>query len=241
MPQRAEEVRAVLAATPLAQGLTSSRLDDIVYACEVADIPAESTLWSEGDPTKFFAIVVSGIVAMGQRTPQGRLVVVELLGAGDSTGLLATLGSIPHPLTATAVCDSRVVKVPSEPWRKFSHEEPAILARTVADVVPRMLGGFKFLATMSHAEVEHRVAVALLRLAELCGRSGGSRAEIPLTRRVLATVVGTTVESAIRVTSKWQKRGWLAGHHGRIEILDFDALKNVATHQSCSFSSANSA
>lgn len=62
---------------------------------------------------------------------------------------------------------------------------------------------------MSSGTVEERLAAVLLILVDSYGKrdSEGLHLLVPLTRQDLSEMAGTTVESTIRVMSRWQKQG----------------------------------
>jgi CRP/FNR family transcriptional regulator len=49
-----------------------------------------------------------------------------------------------------------------------------------------------------------------------------------LTRQDLADMTGTTVETAIRVMSRFRKHGWITTQRGRVVIKQPDQLNHVA-------------
>jgi hypothetical protein len=49
-----------------------------------------------------------------------------------------------------------------------------------------------------------------------------------VTRRALAEVAGTTVETAIRVLRQFERDGMIRGEVGRVQVLDEPALRRVA-------------
>ena len=55
-----------------------------------------------------------------------------------------------------------------------------------------------------------------------------TRLDMALTRQEIAGFVGTTVESAIRVMSKWNREGLLATGRDRFVIPDRERLKAEA-------------
>ena len=79
---------------------------------------------------------------------------------------------------------------------------------------------------MSTGKVEQRIAAVLLILADSYGvsQSDGMRIAVPLTRQDLSEMAGTTVETSIRVMSRFQKDGILATDKQLITILDQAAL-----------------
>jgi CRP/FNR family transcriptional regulator len=79
--------------------------------------------------------------------------------------------------------------------------------------------------------VEQRIAALLLGLSERHGSPvpGGTRVDIRLTRQDLADIVGTTVETSIRVMSKFRRRGIVASNPKEIVITDMEGLRRVVT------------
>jgi len=82
--------------------------------------------------------------------------------------------------------------------------------------------------------VEARLAATLLRLAEQDGTRTARGLALPfhLTRQSLADMTGTTVESAIRVVSRWQKRGLVRDERGRLILADVTELRALAAGDS---------
>ena len=78
--------------------------------------------------------------------------------------------------------------------------------------------------------VEARLAARLLALAEREGTRGKHGLTLPfhLTRQSLADMTGTTVETTIRVVSRWQRDGLVADEGGRFVVKDADALRERA-------------
>ena len=78
--------------------------------------------------------------------------------------------------------------------------------------------------------VEARLAATLLRLAEREGLRDRHRITLPfhLTRQSLADMTGTTVETAIRIVSRWLKDGLLLDEGGRLVLTDVEGLRALA-------------
>jgi CRP-like cAMP-binding protein len=78
-------------------------------------------------------------------------------------------------------------------------------------------------------KVEKRLAALLLGLSEKHGTpfSGGIKINLKLTRQDMADSVGTTVETAIRVMSRFKKEGILGSSSKEIVIKDKGRLKEL--------------
>jgi CRP/FNR family transcriptional regulator len=84
---------------------------------------------------------------------------------------------------------------------------------------------------MMGGRVEARFARLFLKLAEQIGRQerGGIYVAMPLARQELADLTGTTIETAIRIMSRWQKEDVVRTEKDGFVILDRHALEGVAT------------
>ena len=79
--------------------------------------------------------------------------------------------------------------------------------------------------------VEARVAQSLLDLAETAGSAEGQRAviRVQLTRQEIADLAGTTVETAIRIMSRWSKEGLVLTEGDGFAIPDLARLRSHVT------------
>jgi len=198
----------------------------LLSKCHLAFAERGDVLWSAGTPSRFFAIIAEGILRLSRKSIQGREVVVEVLGPGSCAGILATLSGADYPLTATAITDTWYLKAPRALWSELGDSYPEFRDRAIQDLGERLLKGFDFHAALLSGDVEQRLATAVLRVHELLPESG---ATLPITRQHLAEIACVTVESAIRVTSKWQERGWIASGYRNIKIKNLEALRDVFT------------
>ena len=86
------------------------------------------------------------------------------------------------------------------------------------------------LAELAGAKVEERLARYLLRKGEEIGESGHGGLFIPLglSRQELADMTGTTIETAIRVMSRWAKQDVVATRDDGFVLLDRPRLVEIA-------------
>lgn len=77
---------------------------------------------------------------------------------------------------------------------------------------------------------ERRVANAVLRLARQAGHrtADGMAIEFPLRRKDIAEISGTTLHTASRILTAWQKVGLLTSHNLRLTVLQPAELARIA-------------
>ena len=80
-------------------------------------------------------------------------------------------------------------------------------------------------------KVETRFARLFLKLASEMGKTEAQGVFIPMTlsRQELADLMGTTVETAIRIMSRWGKEGVVRTDKSGFLVTDREALVRVAT------------
>jgi len=212
---------AVIEACSLFNALRPEERRTLAEASYVAFAERGEFIWVAGASSHFAAVVGTGFIKMTRTTPQGSEVAVELLGPGQAAGLLSAIEGRVYPLSAVAVTDVWYLKIPVPALMEVYHESLGLRDQVLRSLAPRLRKAHDMMARMSSGKVEHRIAAVLLILVLSYGEkvSEGTRLTVPLTRADLAEMAGTTVETAIRVMSRWQKEGVLTTDHQVITIL----------------------
>ena len=87
------------------------------------------------------------------------------------------------------------------------------------------------LAELTGGRIEARLARLFLKLADQLGRPApdGIFVPLPLARRELADLTGTTIETAIRIMSRWSKDGVLETRKDGFVLIDRATLEDLAS------------
>lgn len=186
-------------------------------------------IWLAGAPSHFIGIVGDGFIKMTRTTIQGSEVAMELLGPGQCFGLFAAIEGRSYPLTAVAVTNTWYVKIPTRVFIEIYNLSSAFKDQVVRSLGPRLRRAHDMMARMASNKVEQRIAAVLLILMDSYGdkTDKGIQISVPLTRQDLSEMAGTTVETSIRIMSKWQKAGILSTDHQVITIVDSSALDEL--------------
>jgi CRP/FNR family transcriptional regulator len=187
------------------------------------------TVFSEGDPPEHFCTVVYGRVKVFKTTPSGKDVILEIFGAGDPLGAVAAYDGFPFPASAVAIEDSQVLFVPRQAFFDLLEQHPTMVRGLLSGLTHRLAELASRLAELSGGRVEPRFARLFLKLAHEQGRAerGGVFIPVALSRQELADMTGTTIETSIRIMSRWgkqrivatEKEGFLVLNAGELETL----------------------
>ncbi len=94
----------------------------------------------------------------------------------------------------------------------------------------RLRSAHDSMKSLSVDPVEARLAATLLRLAERDGQRDQRGLVLPfhLTRQSLTDMCGTTVETTIRVMSRWTRDGLILDEDARLIVADVGRLRAIA-------------
>jgi CRP/FNR family transcriptional regulator len=188
------------------------------------------TVFSEGDPPEHFCTVASGRVKVFKMTPAGKDVILEIFGAGDPLGAVAAYDGHPFPASAMAIEDSQVLFVPRQAFFALLEQHPTLVRGLLSGLTHRLAELAFRLAELSGGRVEPRFARLFLKLAQEQGRSerGGVFIPVALSRQELADMTGTTIETSIRIMSRWGKQRIVATEKEGFLVLNRSELETLS-------------
>jgi CRP/FNR family transcriptional regulator len=220
----------VLERHPLFEGLPREDLADLVIDCRFRTPFKGDRLFEAGEPAESFFLVVAGEVKLSSATPSGRECVVEVIRSGETFALVSVLDGEPYPVTATALTDCGVVRIPRAPFLRLLARRPELSARTTHEVAQRMKRFRLRLEEISTRTVPARVASYLLRQAEVqTGTSErGAVVDLGATREVVAAAIGTVREVFVRTIRGFERQGLVGIDARRVEILEPERLRDLS-------------
>jgi CRP/FNR family transcriptional regulator, nitrogen oxide reductase regulator len=220
----------LLKANPVFAGLAASELATLAAASRRERLPAREYAFTEGDPALWFCLVLEGRVKIVRQSRAGKDVVLELLGPGEPFGGVAVMEQRPYPASAQATEPSVILKIPRDALLPLAERHPSIIREMAFMVSRRLRAAHDAVKSLAVDPVESRLAATLVRLAAreaTRGRRGLTLAP-HLTRQTLADMSGTTVETVIRIMSRWQREGLVRDDQGRIALADIEAVRRLA-------------
>jgi CRP-like cAMP-binding protein len=226
----ARDIAAFLRGNPVFAGVPAREIESLATLVTEEAHRARAYIFMEGDASRWFYLVKSGHVKILRHSKTGKDVVLELLGPGEVFGGVAVIEKRPYPAAAQATQSTVVLKIPAAPMVALAERHPAFIKEMALMIGRRLRAAHDSVKSLAVDAVEARLAAVLLRLAEREGTRGKDGVTLPfhLTRQSLADMTGTTVETAIRVLSRWLRDGLLIDDGGRLVLTDLDGLRERA-------------
>jgi CRP/FNR family transcriptional regulator len=187
-------------------------------------------LFSEGDASDYLYTVASGRVKVFKTTQRGTEVILEIFGPGDPVGAVAVYESRPYPAGAVALEPTTCLLISRQAFFSLLESHPTLVRGLLTGLTHRLVELTNRLAELSGGRVEERLARFFLKLATEIGQDRPEGTFIPLTlsRQELADMIGTTIETAIRVMSRWGKDNLVRTEKDGFLIVNRAALEAMS-------------
>lgn len=230
---RTERIRAAIHSLPMFRGLPAGEKRTLEGIARMQDVARGENLWTAGDPADRLTVIVHGRVKVVRPGEAGD-VILEIFGPGEPVGAVAVYNRMPYPATAVALEPVALLCLPADGYFALLERHPD-LARSLMGVLTRLYVQLcRKLQDTRQQRVEARIAQLFVNLSERMGQESPEGVVIPmrLSRQEVAEMIGTTVESSIRVLSRWGREGVLHTGRDRFVIPSVAELRNIAEGRS---------
>lgn len=215
---------------PLFASLREREWEDVANLLNGICFPRDAYVFFEGDPPDYLYIVWMGRIKLVRHSPDGRDVVLDVLGPGRMMGELAVFEGAPYSQTAQTMEESALITIARTDFLYLLERYPSVALAVINELGRRLRVANDLVQSLAVDRVDRRIARALLRLSlyNSVRTEEGIMIQMRLTRQDLADMTGTTVETAIRVMSRFRKEGWITTQRGRVIIKQPEALSRIA-------------
>src|SRR6185295_12881885 len=225
-----EKIDESLRRNPIFRRLTPEDRQRIAAVATLRDYDKGAVLFSEGDEPAFLYTVVTGRMKVFKTTPRGTDVILEIFGSGDPVGAVAVYEARPYPASAVAIEPTTCLLIPRQAFFSLLEHHPTLVRGLLVGLTHRLVELTNRLTELSGGRIEGRLARFFLKLAQDMGqrRDEGTHTPLALSRQELADMIGTTIETSIRIMSRWRKENLVRTEKDGFLVLDRSALEAVA-------------
>jgi CRP/FNR family transcriptional regulator len=188
------------------------------------------TIFTEGDPSDYLYTIASGRVKVVKMIPSGKEVILEIFGPGDPVGAVVAYEGRPYPASAIAIDRTVCILVRRKDFFALLERYPSLVRGFLVGMAQRIVELTRRIPEVAGGRVETRFAHLFLKLSDRMGRpdAGGTFIPMALSRQDLADLTGTTIETCIRIMSRWGKEGLVATEKTGFVVKDRPALEKLA-------------
>ena len=224
------ERRDILQAMPFFAGLSERDWEKVIDLFSERQYQKDDYIFLEGEAPEALYIIRSGKVKVLRHSTDGKDVVLRVGGVGHLLGTVAVFDGGGYPGTAQVIEECTALVIARNDCLTLVNRYPVFALAVISDLGSRLRSSAEQIRSLAVERVEQRIARVLLKLAETAGSDSpeGRVIEMPLTRQDVADMTGTTVETAIRVMSKFRRNELIRTRRGKVVLVDIDALANIA-------------
>ena len=200
-------------------GMSSLELGALAEITVVKSVPKGSYLFHEGDPSSGFYVVQTGAINIHRVNAIGKEQVIHVFRAGESfaEGTLATDKG--YPADARAVEESQVMLVQKTGMLALLRRQPELALRMLGSMSAHLRILVAQLEDLTLKDVETRLANWLLKRCPDPASAKPTKIELTMTKRVLASELGTVSETFSRTLAKFREQGLLEVKGRMVTVL----------------------
>jgi|YNPNPStandDraft_1061719.scaffolds.fasta_scaffold118243_1 CRP-like cAMP-binding protein len=213
---------SVLGQALMFSGLAGDELEKLARMAVEKHIKAGEYAFWEGDAPDWFYVVAAGRIRVIKHSPSGKDFIIAFFGPGEMFGEVAVFQDRPYPASAQAAADTTVIGIRKADFLAFLRKNPGTAISIISVLGGRLREAQARMKDLAAERAEQRLAWIILMLYNKLG------AALPFTRHDIASMAGTTIETAIRVLSRLKESGIIRSSRGRITVAQPERLKLLA-------------
>ena len=211
--------RGLLNTIEFFKGFDGTPLDTVIAASEQRSFARGGVLFTENEAATELFVVVSGRIAIANRSVDGRESVIALMERSDLFGEMPLFDRLARSAEARALEPSEVIAIPYAPLRDIYRDQPELLWNVVEMLANRLRNTDEQLADSVFLDVTGRTAKRLLELA-----GTADEFSLPITQEELAGMVGASRERVNKAIASFIRLGWLKQQDRRYHIIMRDRM-----------------
>lgn len=187
-------------------------------------------IYHEGDALDYLYIVHIGRVKVYQLFESGKEQLLRILETGEFMGELALFMNKISDSYAEAMQKTEICVIHRNDILEIMETHPTISLKVINEFSYRLEQMENLVGQLSTRDVETRTASYLTKLAQ---EKNQLNIMLPMSKKELASHLGTTQETISRRLSNFQTQGWIEQEgHRKIKINNLEALEKVAKEES---------
>lgn len=187
-------------------------------SCRLVDCPRNGVLFLEGDAGSAFFLLIEGTIKIFKTSPSGQETVLKLLEPGTFFGEVVLVEQDSYPVSAVAIQDSRVLRIPRDPFMKLL-DEPEFRTGFIAMLMAKQRYLTERILYLTGYDVEERFFRFLI------DRWGVRNSYEPdLSKKDIASAIGTIPETLSRLFDRLKRRN-IISWRGSVLTVQKDYLE----------------
>ncbi len=214
-----------LKAVPLFADLGTEDLETLSTLVGFKALPKGAFVVTQNERGATLYLLISGRVKVSLASPDGRELALNYLDAPSHFGEMSLVDSEPRSADVIASTDVELLTLDAKDLSKAIQLQPRLALSLIATLSRRLRQTIGRLQDLAFHDATHRVMRVLLNIATAAYETRGVPVIVGFTHYEIATVAGTSRETASRVISQLAREEVLATRGRRI-VIDLVKLRD---------------
>ena len=223
-----ENILNIISAIPLFNGLPDDQLSAIRQIAVEKQFNKGQTIFSEGDETKGFFVVVDGRVKIYKVSSEGKEQILHIFEAGQSFGEVTVFTGQQLPANAQTLTKTHLLLFPRSAFVELITAQPALALNLLAIMSKKLRQFAAQIENLSLKEIPARLASYLIYLAEEQGTEDA--VTLNVSKGQLASFLGTIPETLSRIFAKLSGQNLIRVEGPKITLLDRQGIEDLAEY-----------
>ena len=187
-------------------------------------------IFRRGDPGTHLYGIVRGSVRMCASSSDGKSLVLNLIGAGQTFGEIAVLDGLARTTDAIANSDCEIWKIARRDLLPLVRTEQVLAAKFIDLLCARLRWTSEHLEEVILHGLEARLAHIVVKLAQRNPRMGHDPV-VDMTQQNVSEMAGMSRERVNKIISVWATRDLVLVRNRMLVVRDTQALMKIAGEQ----------
>lgn len=223
-----ENIQNIISAIPLFNGLPDDQLNAIREIAVEKQFNKGQTIFSEGDQTKGFFVVVEGRVKIYKVSSEGKEQILHIFETGQSFGEVTVFTGQQLPANAQTLAKTRLLFFPRRAFIDLISANPSLALNLLAIMSKKLRQFAAQIENLSLKEIPARLASYLIYLSE--EQDTENAVTLNVSKGQLASLLGTIPETLSRIFAKLSGQNLIRVEGPKITLLDRQGIENLAEH-----------
>ena len=215
---------SLLQSVPIFSDLSPSDLNKIAERMIQRSYTKGQMILLEDDLGQTFFVLGGGSVKITRLSDDGREVILAMLGESDFFGEMSLLDGAGRSANVVALESSEVLTLARNDFLEILQEYPKISISLLEELTQRIRKSDQQIESLSLSDVEQRIGITLIRLAEELGtiKHGTVKINDLPYQQDIANMAGTSRETVSRTFKLLEEKGLLVREGRKLTIYNFN-------------------
>jgi len=215
---------SLLQSVPIFSDLSPSDLNKIAERMIHRTYTKGQMILLEDDLGQTFFVIGGGSVKITRLSDDGREVILAMLGEADFFGEMSLLDGAGRSANVVALEASEVLTLARNDFLEILQDYPKLSISLLEELTQRIRKSDQQIESLSLSDVEQRIGITLIRLAEELGtiKRGSVKIKNLPYQQDIANMAGTSRETVSRTFKLLEEKGLVTREGRKLTIYNFN-------------------